>query len=232
MRYPTEHKSETREQILAAAARRFRAEGLASAGVAAIMRDAGLTHGGFYAHFKSKEDLIVEVITQGFDRVTERFEAHFEGLEGDAWLRAWVDAYLGQTHFEHVAEGCPFPPLAGEVARSGPTAIEAFTRLCLERCPSIERHIDAPPAESRRRTLAAISQMVGALMLARATDGPFSTEIREAAADAAFAALTGEAMPKRTPQGTRRDPLANPTAAPSSSEKPRDAQSPSEGGRG
>ena len=191
MRYTPEHKAETRDRILKAASKRFRERGFADAGVASIMRDAGLTHGGFYAHFGSKDDLVASVIRSGFDRVSDRFESRFDGLEGDAWLRAWVEAYLGDGHVAHVAEGCPMPALASDIARSGEGARGAFTEIFEERLAKVSRRVSAPREEAERRVLAAISQMAGALMLARALDEPMSARVRRAAADEAYATLAG-----------------------------------------
>ena len=191
MRYPPEHKAETRERILSAAARRFREHGFAETPLAGIMRDAELTHGGFYAHFQSKDDLIGEVIRTGFDGVSDRFESRFSSLEGDEWLVAWVNGYLSDEHRAHTAHGCHMPALAPEIARSGPRARAGFTQLFGERLDKVCAHVDAPREEAERRVMAALSQMAGALMLSRAVDEPLASQIRRAAADAAVATLTG-----------------------------------------
>ncbi len=145
MRYTPEHKQVTRERILRAAARQFRERGFAESGVAAIMQEADLTHGGFYAHFAGKDELIAEVIRSGFDQVTERFEAKFAHLDGDDWLREWVNRYLSDAHFAHTDQGCPMPALAPEIARSGPAARRAFTELFEERLDRIVSRVDATP---------------------------------------------------------------------------------------
>lgn len=191
MRYSPEHKRKTHEKILRAAGRQFRERGFAEAGVASIMDEAELTHGGFYAHFASKDQLIAEVIRSGFDRVTERFEEKFAHLSGEDWLREWVNRYLGDAHFQHTDRGCPMPALASDIARSGPEAREAFTALFRERMGRVVTRIDAPEAEAGRRVLAAVSQMVGAMTLARALDEPLGANIRAAAAESALATLTG-----------------------------------------
>lgn len=204
MRYTPEHKQETRERILRAAARQFREHGFAEAGVAAIMKEAELTHGGFYAHFRSKDELIAEVIRSGFDRVSERFESHFDGLEGAEWLAAWVHGYLSREHRSHTANGCPLPALASEIARSGPHARSAFTEFFEQWLDRISDRIDAPAPDAEVRVLAAISQMAGALMLSRALDEPLATRVLSAAATEATAALTCEsALPERAMTGDR-----------------------------
>ncbi len=193
MRYTAEHKKRTRERILKAAGKQFRARGFAETGVAAVMKEAELTHGGFYAHFESKDDLIAAVIRSGFDQVSERFEAQFDHLPDREWLRAWVHRYLGDEHRAHTAEGCPFPALAPEIARSGAEARTAFTEIFEKRLAKVCSRVDASRGEAERRVMAAVSQMAGAMMISRALDEPFATRVREAAAAEAFATLTREA---------------------------------------
>jgi len=191
MRYPPQHKQHTRERILRAAARQFRERGFEEPTVASIMREADLTHGGFYAHFQSKDELVGDVIRGGFDRVSERFEAAFDHLDDERWLGEWVAAYLSEEHELHPGEGCPMPALASEIARSGPSARSAFTALFRDRLERVKAKVDAPDAAADSRVLAAISQMTGALMLARALDEPLSSAIRHAAREAALATLLG-----------------------------------------
>lgn len=191
MRYTPQHKQQTRERILKAAARQFREKGFAGAGVSSVMKEADLTHGGFYAHFKSKDDLVAEVIRDGFDQVSERFEAAIDHLPDAEWLRAWVWRYLSAEHRAHTAEGCPMPALAAEIGRSGPNARAAFTELAFQRLDKVTSRIDAPKEEGVRRALAAVSQMAGALMLSRAFDEPLATHVREAAAQEAYSTLMG-----------------------------------------
>lgn len=193
MRYSPEHKQATRQRILKAAADQFRERGFSDTGVASIMEAADLTHGGFYAHFESKDHLIAEVIRAKFDDVSAKFESRFAGLPDQDWLAAWVRGYLSGEHQSHTAQGCPLPALSPEIARSGPEARTAFTELFHERLAVVASKVDASRDEAERRVLAALSQMAGALMLARATDEPLSTRIREAAAERAIATLTAPA---------------------------------------
>lgn len=200
MRYSAEHKQETRKRILNAAARQFREQGFAETGVAAVMKAANLTHGGFYAHFENKDALIAEVIRGGFSRVSENFESQFDHLSGNEWLREWVHRYLSDEHFEHTAQGCPLPSLTSEIARSGPEARAAFTNMFYERLEKAASHVDAPEEEAKSRVLAAISQMAGAMMLARAVDPPLDKAVRDAAAREAYATLVGKKAPKNPDQ--------------------------------
>ncbi len=180
MPYTADHKRHTRNRILQAAARHFREKGFAQATLSAIMKEAGLTHGGFYAHFENKDALVAEVIRSGFDHVSERFESQFNNLHGEDWLRAWVRGYLGDAHLTHADQGCPLPTMSSEIARTGEQAVAAFTTLFYERLAHTSSMVDAPPAEARQRVLAAFCQMVGGLMLARAVEPALARDILHA----------------------------------------------------
>lgn len=181
MRYTPQHKQASRERILKAAARAFRAQGFERPSVASIMKDAGLTHGAFYAHFESKDQLVAEVIRAGFDGVTERFESRFRDAKGEDWLRHWVRGYLSDGHLAQPEAGCPLPTLSAEIARTGPEAIEAYSEVFRERLARMVERVDAPDDESRRRVLSALALMVGALTLARALEAPLSGDVLDAA---------------------------------------------------
>src|SRR5207244_1485726 len=112
--------------------RAFRRAGYSGTGIDGIMREAGLTPGGFYAHFDSKEDLLAAALDPAL-RNTE--EGLFEGLEdqeGVAWLRAVVDRYLSREHRDDAADGCALPALVADIARSGPKARAALEALLRE----------------------------------------------------------------------------------------------------
>ncbi|MEM1109058.1 MAG: TetR/AcrR family transcriptional regulator [Planctomycetota bacterium] len=207
MPYSEQHKSETRDRILRAAARQFREKGFAAASLSAIMKEAGLTHGGFYAHFDSKDALVAEVIRSGFDHVSERFEAQFADLSGEKWLRAWVRGYLGDAHLSHADQGCPLPTMSSEIARIGEQAVAAFTALFYERLEHTASMVDGEPNEARRRVLAAFSQMVGGLMLARAVEPALAGEILEAVEARALETLCPTTIQIQTHQTAGADPL-------------------------
>lgn len=193
MRYTPDHKKEVRQRILRAASRRFREHGIARTSVAAVMQDADLTHGGFYAHFQNKTDLVQEVVRTSFDQTSARFESRFDEFEGDAWIEAWVRAYLSDCHRDARALGCPFTSVTPEITQADgdPPTLQAFGRMYEERIKALVRHIDAPPAEARRRVMAATAQMIGALMLSRSLDETASRKLRRAAGDEAIKTLLG-----------------------------------------
>src|SRR5215470_8573991 len=117
MRYRPEHKAETHKKIVEDAARRVRAGGLDGAGVAAVMRDTGLTHGGFYKHFESKDELVLESLREAFHEIIDILvRAAKHSLPEAAW-KAIVKTYLTPEYCDHPERGCPLTALAPELAR-------------------------------------------------------------------------------------------------------------------
>ena len=117
MRYDTDHKSETRDRVLKAAARSMRDKGPHKLGVAAVMAEAGLTHGGFYAHFPSREALITATVERLFDDSRSRFAAETEGLSPPEAFARYVDFYLSASHRDTRTAGCPLPFLSADAFR-------------------------------------------------------------------------------------------------------------------
>ena len=117
MRYDAEHKQRTREKVLKAAAKAIRAKGPDRIGVAEVMADVGLTHGGFYAHFESKDDLIAAAVSQMFDESRGRLNAETEGRSAAAGLRSYIDFYLSAAHRDARRWGCAVAALASDLPR-------------------------------------------------------------------------------------------------------------------
>src|SRR5262245_27757358 len=126
MRYDAEHKQKTRERVLKEAARAIRAAGPHKVGVAGVMAKAGLTHGGFYAHFASKDDLIAAAIGQMFDEGAAKFAQETEGLEPALALARYIDFYLSTAHRDARRTGCPLPFLSADLPRLARPAQERF----------------------------------------------------------------------------------------------------------
>src|SRR5260221_7440288 len=126
MRYDADHKARTRARVLREAAKAIRAEGPHRIGVAGVMAKAGLTHGGFYAHFSSKEDLVATALAQMFDEALATFETLTAKETPDAALRAYVDFYLSRWHRDALDAGCPLPSLSADLPRLGVPAREQF----------------------------------------------------------------------------------------------------------
>src|SRR2546425_8562978 len=116
MRYSATHKQETRQRIIRAAARHFRSRGSEGAAIGDLMRDLHLTHGGFYRHFDSKEDLLVKAFEQGHDEIQSRIVSAVESAPKGSEVKALIDAYLSIEHCDNPADGCPVAALATEFA--------------------------------------------------------------------------------------------------------------------
>ena len=181
MRVSRQKSAENRERIIDAASALFRAKGFGGIGVADIMKAAALTHGGFYGHFASKEDLVA----QASRRTMARAAANWEGIAADAPdhpYAALLRHYLTPRHRDDPGRGCPFAALGTDAARSGKVVRTAFAEG-LEPLIAIlaEAIAGGSKAARRRKAVAAMAGLVGALTLARAVgDGPPSDEILNA----------------------------------------------------
>ena len=168
MRYRPEHKLETHRKIVKDASRRVRAEGLTGAAVSAVMKDAGLTHGGFYKHFESKDDLLLESLREGF-REIEDILAHAaeQSPPREAW-KAIVRTYLSLDLCEHPDRGCPLAALAPDLARADK---RMKPRVAAELVNYKTRMVPFMPgertADKERVFFAIFSTMIGAVAIAR-----------------------------------------------------------------
>ncbi len=177
MRYRPGHKIETHKKIVKDASRRIRAEGLNGAAVAAVMRDTGLTHGGFYKHFGSKDDLLVESLREAFREIEETLvRAAGQAPSGEAW-RAIVKAYLHVELCEHPERGCPLAALAPELARAEK---RMKPQILAELVNYKNRMLPFMPgrrtADKERAFFAIFSTMIGAIEIARMLPGPAMRE--------------------------------------------------------
>src|SRR6266853_87921 len=186
MRYSREHKLETHARIVKKASVRLREKGAHGIGVADLMKEAGLTHGGFYAHFDSREALVIEAFAYAMDRGTERWRKLAEQTPPEKRLATIVDSYLTTVHRDDPGHGCAVPTLGAEIARESPKTRKAFAAK-LEQMTDIlaEQIPQVPRKAARKRAMAAIATMMGTLVLARvAGNGEFSDEILGAGRDA------------------------------------------------
>jgi TetR/AcrR family transcriptional repressor of nem operon len=168
MRYDTEHKQRTREKVLKAAAKEIRSKGPHRVGVAAVMSGAGLTHGGFYAHFSSKDDLINAAIDEMFGEGRARFALETESYSPAEGLSRYIDFYLSRKHRDATTLGCPIPVLAADARRLPKSTREQFAKgvetlsiKLAELLEGVGRRNAAVEAHS------VLNEMVGALTLAR-----------------------------------------------------------------
>ncbi len=184
MRYTKGHKDQTRKNILETAGKKFRKDGVAAVGLADLMADAGLTNGAFYAHFKSKEDLLKNVII----RVFEEREADIAALTSAAGLSGGLAAYLSPQHRDNSGLGCPTAALVAEIARHPKATRKVFTEKLESSLRQLATLIAAEnEADSFRKAIAVFSLIVGAVQLARAvTDQSLSDKILQSALEAAL----------------------------------------------
>jgi len=168
MRYRPEHKAETHQKIVKDASRRIRAEGLNGAAVSAVMRDTGLTHGGFYKHFGSKDDLLVESLREAFQEIADSLmHAGEQSHSGPAW-KAIVKAYLSPEHCDHPEHGCPLAALAPELARADKEMKgQILGELINYKSQMLPFMPGRRTADKERAFFAIFSTMLGAIEIAR-----------------------------------------------------------------
>ncbi len=180
MRYPAKETAEKHERIVAEASRLFRERGFDGVTVAEVMQAAGLTHGAFYSHFDSKEDLMSAAVEHGMKTTLTGVKRDFGSAEGRA---AYLNRYLSPAHRDAPGAGCTMAALSGEI-RNEPEVKEAFTLKLKE--------IIAAAGGQRGAEIARLAAMVGALTLARAvSDEDFSLEILRETAGALAAPNLG-----------------------------------------
>ena len=169
MPWKKEHKSATRGRILEKAAAAIRAKGVAGLGVAQVMADSGLTHGGFYAHFGSKEDLVASALGRACEESRSRLQAAADRAPEGERLQAVANAYLTSNHMRHPETGCPIAAVGPEVERGAGPARQAYAEYVRGNLDQMEAMAAGKTREERRRAAAGTyATMVGALLLARA----------------------------------------------------------------
>jgi AcrR family transcriptional regulator len=176
-------KEATHERIVEAAARAIRRSGYGGTSVADIMKDAGLTHGGFYAHFSSREAMLAEAADRAAAESVEAAARIAASAPPDRALRAWAQAYLSKEHVDSVETGCAVAALCSEMPRQAPAVRRVATRRIKEMIDLVARELPnwGQPG-SHERALVTVATMVGALQLARAVDDPrLSDALRRAA---------------------------------------------------
>lgn len=193
MRYDADHKAKTRQRVLAVAKQAIRQQGLAGLGVAAVMKDAGLTHGGFYAHFPSRDALIDAAVEDMLEGAKARFLRITEALSPVDALTAYLDMYLSREHRDSGTFLCPLPILSADMTRLEPRMRQVYA-LTADRLAGLMRPMIVAadpaladdPAQAEATARSVVSEIVGGLSLARAI-GP--TEQSDAILAASRAAL-------------------------------------------
>jgi TetR/AcrR family transcriptional regulator, transcriptional repressor for nem operon len=181
MRVSREKAAENRERILDAAGALFRAKGFGGIGVADIMKAAELTHGGFYGHFSSKDDLVAQASRRNMARAATKWKRVVAAAPKDPYA-ALLEHYLSARHRDDPARGCSFAALGTDAARSGTAVRKTFTEGLTALIDILAENVPGrTKAARRRKAVATMAGLVGALTLARAVaDPPLSDEILQA----------------------------------------------------
>ncbi len=172
-RKPASRKEITHERIVEVAARAIRRSGYDGTGVADIMKEAGLTHGGFYAHFPSREALLAEAADRAGSEAVALSEQIAASVPPEQALPSMVRAYLSKEHREAIETGCPVSALGSEMPRQAPVVRRAATRRIKEMIDVVARQLpDWGQPGAHEQALMTVATMVGTMVLARAVDDP------------------------------------------------------------
>lgn len=185
-------KEETHARIVAVAARAIRRSGYDGTGVADIMKEAGLTHGAFYAHFDSREAMLAEAAGQACAESADAIAGVVGSVPADKTVEAMLRAYLSKEHLENTEVGCPLAALGSETSRQAPDVRRVTTRHIKAMVDFAARQSpDWGQPAAHERAMVTVATMVGALLLARAVDEPaLSESLREAALQHLLATTT------------------------------------------
>jgi len=170
MRYPPDHRQKTYERILDAAAVVFRRHGYQASSVDQVMNEAGLTPGGFYAHFDSKEELFAQAFLKMLRQGRTLHGDAVEPLAGPARIQAIASRYLSAGHRKLIDTGCPLPPLLADLPRQSSEMRQAFQEVLREIAGEMASHVpakSASPDADGDTSLALLAVMVGGMSLAR-----------------------------------------------------------------
>ena len=166
MRYSEDHKAKTHQRIIAEASERFRRDGVGATGLQPLMKALGLTHGGFYAHFESKDDLVQQALDAAVEQLIPSVEKNFAEAQP---LQTFIRHYLSTSHRDNPGKGCPMPTLCSELGQRGQPS--ATTDMMVEeRLARISEHLSGPNVDEQ--SIALLSTLVGAMVLSRSVTDP------------------------------------------------------------
>jgi TetR/AcrR family transcriptional regulator, transcriptional repressor for nem operon len=187
----TAAKEASHERIVQAAARAIRRSGYDGTGVADIMKEAGLTHGAFYAHFESREAMLAEAADRAGAEANAVAASVIAAVPPEQSLQALMQVYLSREHMANIETGCPISALGSEMPRQSPEVRRAATRRIKEMIDLVARQSpDWGQPGAHEHALVTVATMVGTLMLARAVDDPALSD-----------ALCGAALKRLAPAG-------------------------------
>jgi TetR/AcrR family transcriptional regulator, transcriptional repressor for nem operon len=218
MRYSMEHKLETHARIVKKASIRLREKGAHGIGVADLMKEAGLTHGGFYAHFDSREALVIEAFGYAMDRAIERWRKIAGQTPPDKRLSTIVESYLTPLHRDDPGNGCAVPTLGAEIARESPKTRRAFAAKLEQMIDMMADQIpDIPRKAARKQAVAALATMMGTMVMSRiAGTGEFSDQILAAGREAVLGSAASAKPESNKPESNKPEsnkPESNKPAA-------------------
>ena len=170
MKVSREQAAENHDRIVDAAAQLFRERGFDGVAVADLMKEVGLTHGGFYGHFSSKEELMAEASVRALTQALERWSELAEGAQENP-LPALAQTYLSRAHRDDPGAGCLLAALGPEVSRQGPAVRRAVTDYVRSACDLLAKMVPGKSKAARRqKVIATYATLVGAMVMARAVD--------------------------------------------------------------
>ena len=184
MRVSQAEKEKSRDRIVASAARLLRERGVDGASVADVMADAGLTHGGFYRHFETKDALVAAALDQAFDQFIGPLSDGSLDPDLKAAIGRFIDTYLSEGHTANPGQGCPIPALAADIGRSSPGVRARFSAGARRMASAIGQALPGDDATRRSAAWRQLAMMAGAVMMARAAYGPTAAEILAACGEA------------------------------------------------
>jgi TetR/AcrR family transcriptional repressor of nem operon len=221
LRVSRDQARKNRQRVVVASSALFRQRGVDGVGISDLMSEVSLTHGGFYKQFSSKAELVEEACSQALEDTMAFWDAYLEdAVEPRA---AFVRAYLSDQHRDRVGEGCLLPALAGEVRREPKAIREVFTRAIRAYADRLDQPIDSQTQQSRAAALSTLSEMVGAILLARVSvDTQLSGDILESACCHILGAGLEPAMAGGARLSREAGSAAEPTNAPAAAQDQRD----------
>ncbi len=166
MRYSEDHKAQTHQRIIEEAARLFRRDGVGATGLQPLMKTLGLTHGGFYAHFKSKDELVETALRHSAEKLSA---ATSEMANSDQPLARLISGYLSSAHRANPGDGCPLPTMSAELGQRGAPS-PVTDELIRDRLKNIEAGLSIEHADEQ--SVLILSAMIGALLLSRSVSDP------------------------------------------------------------
>jgi TetR/AcrR family transcriptional regulator, transcriptional repressor for nem operon len=202
MPWPDDHKSNTRARIVAAAAAALRTKGVAGVSVAEIMADAGLTQGGFYAHFASKDELVGAAVEQASAETLELLSGALDTASEDQRVHAVIDKYLSGWHAESPGRGCPLPALSAEVSRLGGKPRRQLAGAVEDRIAWLRELLPADTSADAD-AIGAVACMIGGILLSRVVDRERAATVLDATRAFAHRALQARAPRSRRPKKKR-----------------------------